>query len=426
MYFYNKILKKSFWSIIASFIGQGLNFATIFLIAKNIGPKYFGIFNLVQITIGTLVTFSTFGLVMSAIKLVSENILINLEETNKILSSIFSISIIFSFALVFFLFVFSNYISLYFFNNLDLGFYFKISALIILFDSIYNINNGILFALEAFKETAIINLITGSVTSVILIISSFNFDIQFLFFSILVTKFFNVFVCSLFLRKIFLLNNLYFKFKIFRSNLKSILKISFPSFLSSLTSNPISWISSSLLSKQNEGFFNLGVYNFYNQFRTIVLFFPDSAGKVTFPELINLYSNRSYRKYNKLVILTIMINLILSLIPSFVIFISSKYIFDYLNIDFQYDNFLLFLILLNAILVSLNNSFGYIIVSSNFIWIDFLFRIITGCIFLTLVYQFGRFHAAVGLAKCVLYSNIFYLFSQIIFLFIIKYKLNNE
>jgi O-antigen/teichoic acid export membrane protein len=407
-------------------MSQGLNFATIFLIAKNIGPRYFGIFNLVQITIGTLVTFSTFGLVLSTTKLVAENIKVNIEKTNNILSTIFSITIILSFLMIFILSFFSNHISFYFFSRLDLGIYFKICAMIILFDSIYSINSGILFALEAFKETAFINIISGAITTIILIISSYKFDINVLFISLLISKFFNLFVSSLYLKKILHFNNLKINLKISLNNLKSILKISFPSFLSSLTNNPITWISTSLLAKQNDGIYNLGMYNFYNQFRTIVLFLPDSAGKVTFPKLTNLFSSKMYHNFNKLVISTILINLLLSFFPALTIYLFSKYFFEFFKIDFQYNNILLFLILLNSIFISINNAFGYVFVSLNYVWIDFLFRIITGGIFLFFVYQFGRYNGPVGYAKSLLFSNIFYLISQIIFTIYFLKNLNYE
>lgn len=71
------LLKSSFainslWAIMSLFVSKGLNFITIAYVAKTLGPKQFGEFNVIQTTVGLFGTVSGLGLGLAATKLIAE------------------------------------------------------------------------------------------------------------------------------------------------------------------------------------------------------------------------------------------------------------------------------------------------------------------------------------------------------------------
>lgn len=404
--------KNSFWSVLGAFFSKGLNFIIISLIAKQLGPSLFGEYNVVQTTLGLFGTVSGLGLGLAATKLIAEWKGKDSIKVGKLIGTFYGMSMLISWSISLAFFFLSNWVAEHFFNNVNLTIYFQITSVIVVLDSLNGVQNGILSGFESFKKITTTNIILGIFTSPFLLIGSFYYGLLGLTIALLLTRLFTVLAFR------FILFSEYKKFNVIsrvsfdKEIVKSILKISIPSFLSSMTTNPINWLSTSLFVQQPGGYSNLGLFNAANQLKTLVLFLPDSAGRVAMPMMASSYGHQDFVKFKKTVLLTLISNILFSILPAIVVFLASGYIQVLFGVQYEFSNTLIIIVLLIGILIAITNAVGYIFICSNLVWFDFYIRLFWGVALVLLIYFYGRFNGASGYGLSVLGAEVVHLLSQ--------------
>ncbi|MNS69050.1 Polysaccharide biosynthesis protein [compost metagenome] len=280
------------------------------------------------------------------------------------------------------------------------------------------VQNGILSGFESFRDITFINTFAGLISSPLMIFGAFYFGLTGLTITLLISRVINVFINSIYLQKNYKNFRINIKAVLTKEKLKPIFGISLPSFLSSMATSPINWVSTTIFVNQPMGYNSLGIYNAANQLRQLVLFLPDSAGKVSIPTLANAFGNGDLKKFKITVLTTFLWNLVLSLGPAIVIFFFSGIFKNYIGKEFIISTDLVLIVLITGILVALTNAIGYIFICSNLIWYDFILRIFWGISLIALLLLFGRNNGVIGYATSILGASVIHMIVQICLLLI--------
>jgi O-antigen/teichoic acid export membrane protein len=414
-------MANSFWAVIGSFVSKGLNFASIAWIARVLGPELFGEYNVIQTTVGMFGSLSGLGLGLAATKLIAELRDRDIIKVGRIINTLYLLSFIISFVVAVIFFSTAGLVSNSLLNNDKLTLLLQITSVIVVFDSINGVQNGVLIGFESFKEITFISLIVGLLSAPLLVIGAVYYGLTGLTVMLLVTRLINVIVNKIFLNKKLKIHAIKVKPQINKDVLKSIFAVGIPSFLSSLSTSPVNWITTSIFVNQPLGYQSLGSYNTANQLRTIVLILPDSAGKVTMPQLANSFGNNNMKKFKKTVVLTFLWNLVLSVLPAIVLYFFGGFFQEFFGAKFNLSSTLILIVLATGILVALNNAIGYIFICSNLIWYDFILRILWGVSLIVLILFYGRYNGAIGYAISILGASIVHMIAHI-FILAIKFK----
>jgi O-antigen/teichoic acid export membrane protein len=426
--FTTKVIRSTFfsnslWAIVGSFISKGINFASIAWIARILGPEIFGEYNVIQTTIGMFGTVSGLGLGLAATKLIAEWRDKDVQKASRIIGTLYLLSFLVSLVVAFIFFITAGWVSTSLLNNEELTLLLQITSIIVIFDSINGVQNGVLSGFEAFKEITIISIIVGIVSAPLLVMGANFYGITGLTSMLLLTRLINIIVNKIYLLQKFKLHKIKVKPKINNDVLKGIFGISIPSFLSSLSTSPINWITTTLFVNQPLGYKSLGTYNAANQLRSLVLILPDSAGKVTIPQLANAYGSGNLKKFKSTVILTFLWNLFLSILPALGLYFFGHFFQQIIGAKFDLSNNLILIVLLTGILIATTNAIGYIFICSNLMWYDFILRIAWGIALVLLILFFGRYNGAIGYGASILGASIIHIIAQGFVLFLkFRYK----
>lgn len=405
---------NSLWSVLGAFFSKGLNFISISLIAKLLGPEIFGEYNVVQTTIGLFGSVSGLGLGLAATKLIAEWKRKDNTKTGDIIGTFYAMSLMISWAVFLIFFLSSGWVAESFFNNSSLKIYFQITAFIVVFDSLNGVQNGIMTGFESFKKMTIINMVIGILSAPILLLGAYLNGLLGVTIALLFTRFINVFIYRFILQKEFLNFNIKSKIVFNKEVVKSILGISIPSFLSGLTTSPVNWFATSLFVHQPGGYQSLGVYNAANQLRTLVLFLPDSAGRVAMPMMASAYGHGDLKKFKSTVLITFLSNLVMSIIPALFILLFGGLFQQFLGVQYQLTTELIVVVLATGVLIALTNAVGYVFICSNWVWCDFYLRIVWGITLVLLISFYGRFNGALGYSLSFTGAYMIYFLIQLI------------
>ncbi|HEX2848001.1 MAG TPA: oligosaccharide flippase family protein [Chitinophagaceae bacterium] len=413
--------RNSFWAILGSFVSKGLNFISIAYVARILGPQNFGEYNVIQTTVGLFGTVSGLGLGLATTKLVAEWRDRDKERTGQVIGTLYSLSVLISILISIVFLLTSGWIASSLLSNTELTTLMQVTSLIILFDAVNGVQNGVLSGFEVFKKITVINFWAGIISAPLLIAGAFYKGLIGLTFMLLISRILLVLITRFYLRKVLNENNIPVEYKIDKRKLQSIFSISIPSFLSGMATSPVNWVATTIFVNQPLGYSSLGVYNAANQLRQLVLFLPDSAGKVSIPRMANDFGNGNMTRFRKTVIITFLQNLILSVCPAVFIYFFSFLFKDFMGAEYVIEGSLIFLVLLTGVLIALTNAIGYIFICSNLIWYDFFLRIFWGLALILFLIFYGKHHGALGYAISIVGASVVHMIAQVI---VLLYKLS--
>jgi|GEM_PF-3198155 len=409
-------VKNSIWAILGAFISKGLNFAAIIYVARIIGPKVFGEYNVIQTTIGLFGTVSGLGLGLAATKLVAEWRTKDLVKVGELLGTLYCLALAVSIVVSCFFFLFSGIIDESLLSNISLITVLRLSAIIVIFEALNGVQNGLLIGFEKFKKIAFINLIIGIVSTPLMILGAYYSGLFGLTLMLLISRICTVIITRFYISQITNDFGVKIDFGVSYERLKPIFKISLPAFFTNMATSPVNWLSTTIFVNQPFGYTAIGTYNAANQLRQLVLFLPDSAGKVSIPKMANQFSIGDLKAFKKTVLITFLWNFLLSLFPAAFIYFLS-YLFQYfIGGEYLISQMLILSILFTGIFIALTNAIGYVFICSNLMWYDFVLRVFWGIAQIAILYFYGKNHGALGFSLSILGGYIIYFIFQCIFL----------
>ncbi|MFV0210667.1 oligosaccharide flippase family protein [Empedobacter falsenii] len=415
----SQFLVDSIYSLFGSAISKGLALLAGVFIARWLGKDIFGEFGIIKNTLVSFTILSTLGLGYTSTKFVANNLKSN--NLKSIVNQVIFFTIIFSTLIGGLLFVFSDYVAINILNSKSLEKHIQVLSVIIVVNAINNTQIGVIAGLGKFKELAKINIVLGIITFIITIGLTYFYMLSGAIYSLLVISILNVLINYIFINK--KLNEL----KVYSESTNklktsTILKISFPVAMQEATYSLSSWIST-LLVVNFYSYSVLGMYNAAIQWNAVILIIPAILRNVILSHLSKNNSDKD--QYNKILKQTILINLICTIIPCFIVCFSSNYIEEMYGETYQGLSYLISIGVFLSVILGISNVYTQAYMSQNRNWEMFFIRLLREVSIPICFYLFYIQNYSNGAMAMLISCFIINLFFLIIIIFMYK-KLNKN
>lgn len=329
--------------------------------------------------------FSSLGMGLTAARYVAYFRGNNREKAYQIHKASNQVALFFGLLIVIVLLLFSTQISQVSFATAELSFSLKLTVIALFFSTVSSAQSGTLTGFEDFKQLGINNLIYGIIQFILIIIGAYFWGADGVLLALGLSA--GVFV---------LLNqksiNGHFgssfrNIKTFTPEIREIfVKFSLPAMLSTFVALPVIWLAKTLLVR-TDGFAEMAIFDVSEQWYLMVLFVPNSIGAIILPMLSNSLSEGSGNDYKKILKLNLLVNCAIVIALTLVIIVMAPYILKLYGSNFT-SYLPLRILLIAAILQTVNSVLGQVIASKAKMWLGFAVNLFWGASFLLSAYVF--------------------------------------
>ncbi len=366
----NQLIKDSFWSLLGNVMAKGLALVTGILVARFLGKDIYGEYGIIKNTIMAISVFSTFGLGYTATKYVAEYKNKNPQLIPVFLKYTTKITLMFSGVMALMVMMFANYIANEVLEAPQLNMALRLLAILIVFNAISITQIGVLAGFCEFKKLARINTIIGITTFIVSVSLTYFYKFNGALLSLLIVQILNCILNYLVVRK-----NVDKRLakKSQKPILNEILKFSTPVALQEALYATTQWLCTLLLIKY-ASFGELGLYMAAMHWNSVILFIPGILRNVVLSHLSNLVEDRV--KFLDTVKITILINLLVTLTLSIIVFLFGNDISNFYGISFKGLEKKISIASVIAIFASISNVYSQVYLSKGYNWPMFYFRLI--------------------------------------------------
>jgi O-antigen/teichoic acid export membrane protein len=426
----NKIIyslfSSLFWSLLGTIILRFLSAVSAIFVARFLGPEVYGEYGILNSTIGLFSSLAGLGLGITCTKYIAQNYKTDKIKTGKIISLTYKISIITGVLFFVLIIIFSNILSKFSLNAPHLQIYLVIMAFLIIFNTIDGVQKGILAGFQDFRSIAIINTIQGISTVLLVITLTYNFSLSGAVFALVLVSGISVITNRVFVLKNVENHNIPISSKNLMDVMDIIYILAIPAVLSNIVVTPFIWFSNTLIARTDNGYYELGIFNAANQWKSLIDIIPGIIGAVLLPLVssINNSDNKDSNVIEKVNLfvpwfLVVLLTLFLTSIPEVLgLLYGQEYaVFIY----YQTLSILLF----TSSIIAFKSSIGRKLISNDFMWFGIIDNLIWGLVFIVAVYLFRNL-GSLGLSISYLGSYLINLFITIpiyIYYKIISFKL---
>ncbi len=186
------------------------------------------------------------------------------------------------------------------------------------------------------------------------------------------------------------------------SDFKQVMAFSVPALLSSLSTQPAIWLSSSLVVRQPGGLDAIAYFTAADRWRQLLLFLPSALSTNTLPLLSNLSGTGNRSGFNHVLKLNVLLNSVAIFIPVLITIVASRALMALFGHQYTGSSLTLSVLAVAAIFMVANNVLGQVVVSKGLIWARLLLDIVLGCVLLAAAFLFVPTYLDLGLAAAYL------------------------
>lgn len=403
----SNLAKDSFWAVFGNVAAKGLSMIAMIIIARILGKNDFGEYGIIKSTLISIGILSSFGLGYTATKFIAQHRINQPELINYIIKVSYHITLSVSGLFFLIVFLFTKQIVNYMFDNPELLYSLRISAVFLLFNSLVITQIGILAGFGDFKTIAKINTIIGIFSITIGIALTYFYSLNGALIALVLIQVLNFYLNHRAINKI---RKKLPKKTQNRSLYKEVLKFSFPVALQEAAYSILGWLTGILLIKLST-YSELGLYTAAMQWSAIVLFIPGILRNVILSHLAGALDNE--KKHLKILKLILILNLTITLTIAVFVFIFSDLISSFYGSNFDGFKVVLNIVVFTTVFSSLSNVYSQAYMSKNKNWLMLLFRIIRDGTILILAYFLiinnNGIDGASDLALSNLFANLLFL-----------------
>lgn len=412
----NSLFKDGFWAVGGSVILRGLSMLSGIILARFLGSSDYGAFTTLKGFLLTITTFSTLGIGYTGTKFFAQYINKNESFFYSLYKYLIKLTFGFSLIIGVILFLISSIFAQNFLKEESLSFPVKILAISIIFNAVSFSQIGVISGLKKFKELSFLNLIIGIISFIVTLGLTYFFGFYGSVYSLLIVSILNFLCNEIFLRKVLIKSQ--FNSEVIDEKLKKdIIKESIPIALQEISYSVTSWISPILLIKYSN-YSDVANYNIVMQWNAIILFIPGALRNVILSHLS--IDNTQVSKQKKVLNQIVILNIIMTLIPAFIIYLSRNFIADIYGKNYMKITDLIGIAVFITIPISISNIYSQAFMSIGKNWLMLFLKTFKDfsllLLFIFLVTQYN-----IMPSKAMIISNLSF---SIIFLLYTYYILN--
>jgi O-antigen/teichoic acid export membrane protein len=387
-------------------------FIAIVLVAKILGKETFGEFGLVRSTAMTFVTFSSFGIGLTATKYIAEFLNLDKERVGRIIGLNYLLSIFMTLIVTGILYFIIPELCRTVLNAPTLVNEMRWGALSLFLMTFMSTQVGIMLGFQDFKGQACVALIVGFVTVPVYFIGTKFIGLHGAILALLVVTFINVIINSIFIFRNVKRHGLRYSFHDAYKELPILWRFSLPVVLCSMIPSAGVWICQMIQRSQPNGAGELGIYFALMSLYSIVMFLPNMFVNVMIPMTSEILSQHKSNQFRKMIFVHSCFNIFIVSIIIFPIIFFSKQIMMCFGNDFIIDFKIMFLFGIYCLLSAFFGIIYTIMISTGHAWLNFAAIIIGTVMMLCFAYPFianlGTLGLFLTMIMDVLTRSIFY------------------
>jgi O-antigen/teichoic acid export membrane protein len=385
------------WSIAGQGAARGATFVASMFTARLLGAESFGVFAIVQSTVGIAATLAGAGLGVTAARHVAEFRISDPERTGRILGLSSAIALISGATLALATVAAAPFVAVHILHAAALVLPLRIASLLVLFTALNGYQTGALAGLEAFRAMARVNVCSGIASCPMIVFGAYRGGIHGAVWGISAAMAATWALNHIVLRQVCGQRGIAWKWRRCWSETHLMYRTSLPALLSSLIGVPGMWLCTWLVVQQANGYRQLGLYSAADRYRLLLLFVPSSIANSVLPILANFKGAGDPSGFGKLLRGNVMVVSVVVCVPAVLIVFCARRAMGYFGPSYLAGAPILVILCFSAVAESLNTSVGQAVLATSawrrFYFDVMLFSIICGVAFL-LVPRLG----ALGLA----------------------------
>ena len=279
-------LRCSSWALVGTFVGRVANVGALLLAARHLGSEQFGGMSLALSTVLVVTSVSALGLPVAAQKLVAEAREIDVVRRDRLIDITLGMTASVGLLTMIGGALSSAWVADGILDQPDVAPLVAVASILILTTPMVEVLAGLLAALERFGTVGLFRAVHGSLCGVLVIVLLSTSGAMAVLWVLAAA---DALACVLGLRLVTSARGPRSTARYGRTELlievRSLLRVSLPAMLASVSLQPALWFGQVLLSRQPDGLRHVGTFAVAMRWHAIALFVPATMGSVLLPML---------------------------------------------------------------------------------------------------------------------------------------------
>ncbi|WPC43289.1 oligosaccharide flippase family protein [Clostridium sp. JS66] len=410
--FENPIAKKLIggmaWNIIGTVFSKVFLMIASVITARMLGVDKNGEFGVINSTVLMFSTFAGLGLGTTATRFVAEYRNTDKMKCGRIIGMTNLIGIISGIIMAMALVILAPWLAIQQLNAPHLASGLMLASIMLITNTVNTIQISTLSGFEYFKSIAKLSIIQGLMSFPIYVVFTYFLGVNGLIIGYIIIGCIMLILYEFENNKIRKMYGIYMDIKNAHKELYIMWKFSLPSMLSNVMVGPVTWIGNTFITSSVNGYFQIGIFNAANQWRSVLTFLPTAVGSVILPLIV---ANKGNERLEKINILFGWIMVICFAIPILTAPELISWLYGREFNGFQL-NVSLLIVVLTCCILSYKEGIARNLVSNNLMWWAFMSNALWGITFLGILWHI-RVLGAIGIAIAYLIS---YFITTVVFI----------
>lgn len=245
-----RFARGAFWSVAATFMGQGLCLVASFVVARILGKAEFGELEMIQSTIGMFGVFAGLGLGVTATKHVAEFRSSESVRAGRVIGMVSIVASVSGGLASLVVLLAAPYLAEHVIDAPHLTLGIRIGAGLLFFNTLIGVQTGILPGLELFKVIAKVSLFRGILNFPLVVLGSYFWASTGVLTGMVCALAAGWLISHAVLRRQLFISNIPVSYRNIRSELIVLWGFSIPAFLSGAVFSSVRWGANTLLVNQ--------------------------------------------------------------------------------------------------------------------------------------------------------------------------------
>jgi O-antigen/teichoic acid export membrane protein len=393
-----RLVGGAFWSMVSSVIAQGIGAVAAIVTARILGKDIFGELGMIRSTIGLFDAVAALGLGLTANKFVSEYRKHDPATCGRILGLVSVVVLPSAVIAAAILAIAARPLAIHTLNAPQLANFIRIGALLLLLNAINQVQTGILGGLEAFRSLTKVSAVTSIIAAVLSIVGVIVGGLEGAVWALVATAAIACILYRLTIRAEYRRHGLCPDYRGGWRERRVLVSFALPNMLAGVMFMPAVWIVNALLvNASSVGYGELGVYNACAQWQNMLRFLPAQLLAAALPIMSSLQRDNTASFAKSIDVSHSAISM--TVVPAAILMTGiAAPIMALYGKDFSHAQMVLILALTMAAVSDLGSSAGTAIQAMGKMWLGASINAIWAVLLIVIMFVWGRYHGAVGLA----------------------------
>ena len=412
-----RIVSGAFWLVLGNGLARGLGFISLVLVARILGPKTFGEFGLIKSTALTFVTFSSFGMGLTATKYIAELLPSDKERVGRIIGLNYLFTFFSSSVVAMAFWIAAPWLCDSVLQSPHLVGLMRLGAVLLFLTTFYTTQQGVLAGFQDFRGLAFATILGNATMMPVYVAGAYYWGLTGVVVGAVTAAGLHAFINSVFIYRNTKHHAIRYRFSQAGRELGVLGWFSLPAVLSAIMYSVSFWGCQMMLGAQQDGAAQLGVFYAANVIFSIIVTIPAMFSPVYVATLSEMFGQADMKRFRKTVLLSFMVNVSIVTILALPFLCFPSLMMEWcFGESFREGGGTLVLLSLTAILYIVGNVVDQVMAGMGRIWFAFGYCL-AGAATTLIVYLVVAAWGSFGLAFALLsgFCTRFILFVPIFF-----------